>query len=170
MPALDRSMSRSERARMPPPREAQTARVRHRRRKPLTMLKEYGGCGLILLAGLAFLVLLACLFQSKLIYYPHRYSPGELLRAAEDFSLRPWPARDGDYRGLVADRPGGVRGTVVVFHGAICEVSPSLRGARGPFGWGQLAVWFNAVLHPLLAGQLAHVAVGADPVQQLVQR
>jgi pimeloyl-ACP methyl ester carboxylesterase len=86
-------------------------------RKAMSVLREYAGCSLVLLAGLLILAILGYFSQSRLIYYPHRYSLAELARVAEGFGLRPWPSEDPDYRGLVAQEPDGIQGTVVVFHG-----------------------------------------------------
>jgi len=71
--------------------------------------------GILLLIAAALAV--AYLMQNRLIYYPDRYSIGELRQAADLAELRPWPAADEAYRGLVSDRASGSRGTVVVFHG-----------------------------------------------------
>lgn len=61
--------------------------------------------GLILLAGLA-------MFQNRLLYFPDK-------AALEDMAsegLRAWPTPQ-DFRGLVAEPAGPVRGTAIVFHG-----------------------------------------------------
>jgi alpha-beta hydrolase superfamily lysophospholipase len=81
------------------------------------MLKLLGRYGLVLLGGLALAAVVSIFIQTGLIYHPHRYSLADLYRAVEDSSLRLWPSRDEDYRGLVDERPSGERGTVVVFHG-----------------------------------------------------
>jgi pimeloyl-ACP methyl ester carboxylesterase len=52
------------------------------------------------------------LWQDRLLYMPSRAAVAQVAAGG----LRPWPSAD-DFRGLVADPPGAVRGTVVVFHG-----------------------------------------------------
>lgn len=61
--------------------------------------------------GLGFLGLVYML-QDRLLYFPARATVAEL---AGD-RLRPWPSAQ-DFRGLVAEPSGDVRGTVLVFHG-----------------------------------------------------
>lgn len=61
--------------------------------------------GLILLAGLAML-------QNHLLYFPDKVAAEEMVSAG----LRAWPAPD-EFRGLVAEPAGPVRGTAIVFHG-----------------------------------------------------
>lgn len=61
--------------------------------------------------GLGFLGLVYML-QDRLLYFPARATVAEM---AGD-RLRPWPSAR-DFRGLVAEAPGDVRGTVIVFHG-----------------------------------------------------
>ena len=55
---------------------------------------------------------LVYVLQDRLLYFPAQATVAEV---AGD-RLRPWPSAR-DFRGLVADPPGGVRGTVIVFHG-----------------------------------------------------
>ena len=52
------------------------------------------------------------LLQDRLLYFPAKASVADLTSGA----LRAWPAAD-DFRGLVAQAQGAVRGTAVVFHG-----------------------------------------------------
>lgn len=61
--------------------------------------------GLIALAGLA-------LFQERLLYFPAQATVGQMVAGG----LRAWPAAQ-DFRGLVAEPVGRVRGTAIVFHG-----------------------------------------------------
>ncbi len=61
--------------------------------------------GLILFAGIA-------MFQNRLLYFPDTARVDDLVSTA----LRAWPSPD-DFRGLVAEPAGPVRGTVIVFHG-----------------------------------------------------
>lgn len=60
---------------------------------------------------LAFLGLVFVL-QDRLLYFP---SPATVEQMA-GAGLRPWPSAQ-DFRGLVAEPQGAVRGTVIVFHG-----------------------------------------------------
>ena len=55
---------------------------------------------------------LVFVLQGRLLYFPARATVTEL---ASD-RLRPWPSMQ-DFRGLVAEPPGDVGGTVIVFHG-----------------------------------------------------
>jgi len=63
---------------------------------------------------LAAAVLLGALtmLQDHLLYFPARASVAEMGRTG----LSPWPAPD-DFRGLLAEPAGAVRGTAIVFHG-----------------------------------------------------
>lgn len=65
-------------------------------------------------AGLGFLGLVYVL-QDRLLYFPAQARVAEVAEAAGG-RLRPWPSAQ-DFRGLVAEPPGAVRGTVIVFHG-----------------------------------------------------
>jgi pimeloyl-ACP methyl ester carboxylesterase len=69
------------------------------------MMLRLASTGLILLAGLAML-------QNRLLYFPDKAAPEEMVSAG----LRAWPTPD-DFRGLVAEPAGPVRGTAIVFHG-----------------------------------------------------
>jgi fermentation-respiration switch protein FrsA (DUF1100 family) len=61
--------------------------------------------GLFVFAGIA-------MFQDRLIYFPDRATVAEMVSGR----LRAWPTPQ-DFRGLVAEPAGAVRGTAVVFHG-----------------------------------------------------
>jgi pimeloyl-ACP methyl ester carboxylesterase len=66
----------------------------------------------------AIVVLLAYIFQSRLIYLPHRTDLDQLKQAARFSSLQFWPQEDANYRGFIpVETPTAVRGTVIVFHG-----------------------------------------------------
>lgn len=65
----------------------------------------------LLLAGLLALGGPA-LMQDRLLYFPQHAS----VAAMESGGLRAWPAAS-DFRGLVADAKGPLRGTAIVFHG-----------------------------------------------------
>lgn len=66
----------------------------------------------------AVIVLLAYIFQNRLIYLPHRASLDQLKQSAPFVSLKLWPEADENYRGFIPDNtPPAVRGTVIVFHG-----------------------------------------------------
>jgi len=66
----------------------------------------------------AAIVLLAYIFQSRLIYLPARSSLDQLKQTARLNALNLWPEDNGQYRGFMPDEtPSAVRGTVIVFHG-----------------------------------------------------
>ena len=66
----------------------------------------------------AVVVLLAYLFQNRLIYLPAKSSLNQLKQTARMNSLQLWPQEDGKYRGFIPDEaPSAARGTVIVFHG-----------------------------------------------------
>ena len=52
------------------------------------------------------------MFQDRLLYYPAQATAAEMVSPG----LAAWPA-EGDFRGLVAQPTGLVRGTAIVFHG-----------------------------------------------------
>lgn len=64
-----------------------------------------------------FILLLAFLFQRKLIYYPDKYAGDQLSETVSRLHLARWPSQQ-NYRGLLsANPPIRTRGTVLVFHG-----------------------------------------------------
>jgi uncharacterized protein len=70
------------------------------------------------------LVLLAYLFQDRLIYLPDRISLQQATQKARGVGLQPWPENSGAYRGLIPiNLPEMVRGTVMVFHGNAGDAS-----------------------------------------------
>jgi uncharacterized protein len=70
--------------------------------------------GLLVLALVGFLLVLAAIawFQDRLLYFPARASVTDMSSA----QLVAWPDA-ANFRGLVADPVGPVRGTAIVFHG-----------------------------------------------------
>jgi pimeloyl-ACP methyl ester carboxylesterase len=70
--------------------------------------------GIMLWTGLACLVLLAAIFllQDRLLYFP----AGTTVERVAIGGLRAWPSSQ-DFRGLVAEPAGAVRGTAIVVHG-----------------------------------------------------
>ena len=70
--------------------------------------------GIILRLAIACLIVFAgiAMFQDRLLYFPDKASLGDMVSGG----LRAWPAPQ-DFRGLVAEPSGTVRGTVIVFHG-----------------------------------------------------
>lgn len=70
--------------------------------------------GTLLWIAVACLLFLAAIFlwQDRLLYFPARTT---VERVAND-TLRAWPSSQ-DFRGLVAEPAGEVRGTAIVFHG-----------------------------------------------------
>ncbi len=71
-----------------------------------------------LLLVYAALVLLAYLFQDRLLYLPDKTTMEQVVRGAQVAALKLWPENGGEYRGFISTNPpSAVRGTVVVFHG-----------------------------------------------------
>ena len=84
----------------------------HKRQR--TMLMILLRCLLVYAA----VVLLAYLFQSRMIYLPTRMSPDPLRNSARLNGLKLWPQNTQEYLGLVPENPSKAeKGTVVVFHG-----------------------------------------------------
>ena len=81
--------------------------------------------------GLGFLVLIY-VFQDRLLYCPLRATVEEVAGAG----LRPWPSAQ-DFRGLVAEPAGAVRGTAIVFHGNAGHAGHRAFYAQAltPLGW-----------------------------------
>jgi pimeloyl-ACP methyl ester carboxylesterase len=69
------------------------------------MMLRLSFAGLITLAGIA-------LFQDHLLYFPEKATVREMVSEG----LRVWPTPQ-DFRGLVAEAVGPLRGTAIVFHG-----------------------------------------------------
>jgi len=68
------------------------------------------GVGYVLLVGLIFLL------QGRLLYLPTQTDLPHVLASSERAGLAAWPGA-ADYRGLVAEPAGEVRGTAILFHG-----------------------------------------------------
>jgi len=70
--------------------------------------------GIVLRLVIAYLIVIAgiAMFQDRLLYFPAKATQADMISGA----LRAWPAPQ-DFRGLVADPSGPVRGTAIVFHG-----------------------------------------------------
>jgi uncharacterized protein len=70
--------------------------------------------GLLLSLALACLALLAAVaqFQDRLLYFPQKAAVADMVSGR----LAAWPTAQ-DFRGLVAEPAGRVRGTAIVFHG-----------------------------------------------------
>ena len=83
--------------------------------------------GMLLSMAVACVVLLAMIFlwQDRLLYFP---TPATVERLATA-ELRPWPSLQ-DFRGLVAEPAGAVRGTAIVFHGNAGHVGNRAHYAR----------------------------------------
>lgn len=62
--------------------------------------------------GMVLVLLAFALFQDRLLYFPAPASVGELAQG----KFAAWPSAQ-DFRGLVAEPVGTVRGTAIVFHG-----------------------------------------------------
>lgn len=66
------------------------------------------------LIAIAMAALLAAVYlcQRSLLYFPQRARVEDMLSV----HVRPWP-ESGDFRGLLAEPPGPVRATILIFHG-----------------------------------------------------
>lgn len=69
----------------------------------------------LLVAVLAFMGFVF-MFQEKQIYFPENPPRAAMLADARRLGLTPWPGEE-DFRGLLREPTGPVRGTVVLFHG-----------------------------------------------------
>ena len=66
----------------------------------------------------AAVVLLAYIFQNRLLYLPSRGGLDQIKEMARVSGLKLWPQANESYRGFIpADAPSTARGTVIVFHG-----------------------------------------------------
>lgn len=66
----------------------------------------------------AAIVLLAYIFQNRLIYLPTRSSLDQLKQSARFEGLQLWPQDNENYRGFIPeDISSAARGTVIIFHG-----------------------------------------------------
>lgn len=79
---------------------------------------------------------LVYLWQDRLLYFPQRATVEELASAG----LRPWPSAQ-DFRGLVAEPGGAVRGTTIVFHGNAGHV-----GHRAFYAQALVPLGFRVIL------------------------
>lgn len=81
-------------------------------------------------------LLLVYLFQHRLLYFPQRVTVEALVSA----ELRAWPTA-AEFRGLLAEPKGAVRGTVVVFHGNAGHV-----GHRAFYAQALVPLGFRVIL------------------------
>ncbi len=79
---------------------------------------------------------LVYLWQDRLLYFPERATVEEVVSAG----LTPWPSAQ-DFRGLVAEPRGAVRGTAIVFHGNAGHV-----GHRAFYAQALLPLGFRVIL------------------------
>ncbi len=102
--------------------------------QPVSLLLSLAIAGVLLLAAMFFL-------QDRLLYFPARAS----VEAMTSGGLKPWPTPE-DFRGLVAEPEGDVRGTVVVFHGNGGHAGHRIFYARMlvPLGWRVLLAEYPA--------------------------
>jgi len=122
-----------------------------------------------LLAILVIVLLLAgcvALFQDRLIYFPENQPLAAMIADARESRLSPWPA-EGDYRGLLREPKGPVRGTVVLFHG-----NAGHAGHRAPYAdelerFGLRVILVEYPAYGARAGQLGETALVADAVETL---
>lgn len=106
------------------------------------------------------------LFQDHLIYFPENQPLAAMIADARESRLSPWPA-EGDYRGLLREPVGPVRGTLVLFHGNA--------GHAGHRAWyadelGRLSLRVILAEYPAYgprAGQLGEAALVADAAETL---
>ncbi len=83
-------------------------------------------------------ILGAYLFQNSLLYHPDNYSLVQLTQQLKASPVKPWPAADESYRGLIASpHTTDLRGTIVVFHGNAGSAYDRMYYVRalGPLGY-----------------------------------
>ncbi|MDP2794771.1 MAG: alpha/beta fold hydrolase [Sulfurisoma sp.] len=119
---------------------------------------------------LALYILLAlggiALFQDRLLYFPDTPPPAAVLADAKRDGLAPWPGAD-DYRGLLREPVGPVRGTVVLFHG-----NAGHAGHRGWYADELTRLGLRVILaeypgYGPRSGKLGEASFVADAVQTL---
>jgi len=90
--------------------------------------------GTVLWLAIACLIFLAAIFlmQDRLLYMPAKAGVERMASAGP----RAWPSPQ-DFRGLVAEPPGAVRGTAIVFHGNAGHAGHRVFYAQSlvPLGW-----------------------------------
>jgi hypothetical protein len=79
---------------------------------------------------------LVYLWQDRLLYFPQRATVEEVVSAG----LTPWPSAE-EFRGLVAEPRGAVRGTAIVFHGNAGHV-----GHRAFYAQALVPLGFRVIL------------------------
>jgi alpha-beta hydrolase superfamily lysophospholipase len=88
-----------------------------RTRKLHILPRNYKTCSVRILLYILIMAAIVYFLQSKLIYFPAKYSIAQLIQAADQHALTLWPTSDTGYRGLVTSGSTGGLGTVIVFHG-----------------------------------------------------
>lgn len=120
-------------------------------------------------AGLAAVLLLAgcvALFQNRLIYFPENQPLAALIADARESRLSPWP-EEGNYRGLLREPVGQVRGTVVLFHGNAGHAGHRAWYADELARFGLRVILAEYPAYGARAGQLGEAVLVADAVETL---
>jgi uncharacterized protein len=109
------------------------------------------------------LLLLAYLFQDRLIYLPDRISLKQATQEARGAGLQPWPENSEAYRGLIPiNRPQAVRGTVMVFHGNAGDASDRLYYVEALQRLGYRAILVEYPGYGARSGKPGEAALVAD--------
>jgi fermentation-respiration switch protein FrsA (DUF1100 family) len=123
-----------------------------------------------LVAPLALAVLLLlgsiAMFQDRLIYFPENPPLAALLAEARRHDLTPWPG-EGDYRGLLRDPAGPVRGTLLLFHGNAGHAGHRDGYADELTGLGLRVILAEYPAYGSRPGRLGEAALVADAAKTL---
>lgn len=122
-----------------------------------------------LLVALAIPLLFAgcvALYQDRLIYFPENQPLAAMIADAREYRLSPWPD-EGDYRGLLREPVGPVRGTVVLFHGNAGHAGHRAWYADELGRQGLRVILAEYPAYGARTGQLGEAALVADAAETL---
>jgi uncharacterized protein len=115
--------------------------------------------GILLAIAAVYLVLLGAIYlrQERMLYFPAQTTVEHVARGG----LRAWPSSQ-DFRGLVAEPAGAVRGTAIVFHGNAGHVGDRAfyAHALAPLGWRVILAEYPG--YGPRAGMLGEASLVAD--------
>ena len=114
----------------------------------------------LLVAGLLFAGGVA-VFQNNLIYFPENPPLADVFADARHSGLTPWPD-ESDYRGLLREPGGPVRGTVLLFHGNAGRAGQREGYANGLTRLGLRVILAEYPAYGSRPGQLGEAALVAD--------
>ncbi len=124
---------------------------------PMNLLLKLALACLIGVAGVT-------MFQDRLLYFPARAAVADMVSGG----LKAWPSAD-DFRGLVGEPPGAVRGTAIVFHGNAGHAGHRAYYAEALAGLGLRVILAEYPGYGPRSGALGEASLVGDAEESIVQ-